>query len=205
MQLLGRSVHIGGVGQLLIGGSSVPAYDGIRPYQQVPFQFSIHIIEKEGTEPEHFEYLGDATIDSREELLQSLLRIIPQKACVVVYTSFERAILRSLGEWFPKKQKMLELITENIRDLAEPFRRKAVYKPDMKGSYSIKYVLPSLVSDLKYSDCEIQNGGMAVDAYFKLRNQPEESEKVAIRKALLDYCRLDTYAMVRILDCLRSI
>ena len=185
--------------------TAVPAYDGIRPYQQVPFQFSIHIIEKEGAEPEHFEYLGDPTTDSREELLQNLLRIIPKKSCVVAYTSFEKTILNSLGAWFPTKQKLLQQIVDNIRDLAEPFRRKVVYKPEMKGSYSIKYVLPSLVSDLKYSDCEIQNGGMAVEAYFKLRNRPEESEKAAIRKALLDYCKLDTYAMVKILDRLRSV
>ena len=134
-----------------------------------------------------------------------MLNIIPKKSCIVAYTSFEKNILKSLGDWFPKKQKMLQQIAENIRDLAEPFRRKAVYKPDMKGSYSIKYVLPSLVSGLNYSGCEIQNGGMAMEAYFKLRNQPDEKEKLAIRKALPDYCKLDTYAMVKVLGHLMSI
>ncbi len=104
--------------------TAVPAYDGIRPYQQVPFQFSIHIIGKKGAEPEHFEYLGDPTIDSREELLQNLLRIIPKKSCIVVYTSFEKTILNSLGDWFPKKQKLLQQIVDNIRDLCRTLQKK---------------------------------------------------------------------------------
>ncbi len=182
----------------------VPAYDGIRPYRQVPFQFSVHIVDKEGAEPKHFEYLGDPAQDSREELLNELLQTIPADACVIVYTSFEKTILKYLGDWFPVNKNGLMQICDNIRDLAEPFRNKFIYNPDMKGAYSIKCVLPSLVPELNYDGLEIRNGGMAMDAYFTLRNDSEKTDKSEIRQALLDYCKLDTYAMVRILDRLRS-
>ncbi len=183
----------------------IPLFDETRPYQQVPFQYSLHYLEKENAELQHYEYLASACVDPRKKLLEKLLNEIPEKACVLVYNkTFEVAVLNDLAKWFPEYSEQIENIIQNIRDIMIPFRRKDIYRWEMEGSYSIKYVLPALVPEMNYNEMEISDGGMASSAWLNMWALKDFEETEKIRKALLEYCKLDTLAMVRILEKLKE-
>ncbi|HPN86733.1 MAG TPA: DUF2779 domain-containing protein [Smithella sp.] len=187
--------------------SAVPLYDGIKPYQHVPFQYSLHYQKTKGGELYHTEFLAEPGTDPRKPLLERLLKDIPEDVCILAYNmTFEKRVLSELAAYFPENRKTIEKRIERIRDLMVPFRQRDFYHWRFKGSYSIKKVLPVLVAELSYEGLEIADGGAAMDAYhqmYAVKDQPEELEK--LRKDLLAYCRLDTLAMVRILDVLGDI
>jgi hypothetical protein len=107
-------------------------------------------------------------------------------------------VLNQLAEWFPRYRGRLGNLVKNMRDLAEPFRKRHLYHWSMKGSFSQKKVLPALVPDLSYEDMEIGDGGMAMLSYLRMCDSKDPDEVAGLRKALLDYCRLDTLGMVRL-------
>jgi len=184
----------------------VPLYDGTRPYQQVPFQYSAHVIENESSEMQHHEFLAPAGIDPRKPFIESLLAAVPENACVVAYNkNFETQRLQDLKVWFPEHGPRIDGIIENMVDLMVPFRRKDVYLWQMEGSYSIKYVLPALVPELTYDALNISNGEMASSAWLALAQENDPQKSQNIRANLLAYCGLDTLAMVRILEKLKEI
>ena len=184
----------------------IPMFNETRPYQQVPFQYSLHYLESENAELQHYEYLALAHADPRKELLENLLNKIPENACVLVYNkSFETGILNGLAKWFPEYSNQIGNIIRNIRDLMIPFRRKDVYRWELEGSYSIKYVLPALVPELSYDEMEISDGGMASNAWLSMWELEDSSEIEKIRNALLEYCKLDTLGMVKIIEKLKTI
>ena len=186
--------------------SPVPPFDGTRPYQQIPYQYSMHVLEREGAELRHHEFLAEPNVDPREELAERLVTLIPDDACVVAYnSSFEANRLRELAEWLPQHGDRIERIVSNMRDLMAPFRRRDVYHWQMKGSHSQKAVLPALVPDLSYEGMEVADGGMAMEAYFAMCAAKDPSEVSRIRTSLLEYCKLDTLGMVRILEKLKSL
>ena len=124
---------------------------------------------------------------------------------MIVYNkAFEIGVLNDLARWFPEYSDQIENIIQNIQDLMIPFRRKDIYRWETEGSYSIKYVLPALVSELSYDDMEISDGGMASSAWLNMWELEDIEEIEKIRKALLEYCKLDTLAMVRILEKLKG-
>ncbi len=184
--------------------TTIPLFDGTRPYQQVPFQFSLHLQESERSELKHFEFLAGQRVDPRRELAERLLEMVPSEACIVTYTDFETKRLRDLAAWFPEYEERIERLIENIRDLSAPFKRMDYYHWKMNDSYSIKTVLPHLVPEMGYDGMEISDGGMAIDAYLRMRSSGDPAEIAGIRKALLEYCKLDTMAMVKILDRLKA-
>jgi len=172
---------------------AVPEFIGLSPYEQIPFQFSIHKDDGRGN-LEHFEFLAEVGADPRYELALNLIKFIPQDACVLAYNmSFEKKVIRRLAEIYPQISNELMAIHDNIKDLMVPFAIKSYYHPKMQGSYSIKYVLPALVPEFEsaYKDLNlIHHGGEAMQAY---------------KKALLAYCKLDTLAMVKVLEKLREV
>ncbi len=180
--------------------SAIPKFDGTRPYQQVPFQFSLHIQQEAGAEPQHFEYLAAPNVDPRRELIEQLLELVPEDGCVLTYNqTFEKGVLRKLAELFPDLDAAIEVRLENVRDLMVPFRRRDVYRWPMLGSYSIKAVLPAMVPELSYAGMEIADGMAAMQAYHDMCALEPGPELEKLRVAMLEYCRLDTLAMVRIL------
>jgi hypothetical protein len=186
--------------------SAIPLFDGTRPYQQVPFQYSLHRIDAEGEEAKHFEYLARPGPDPRREIASMLLGEIPEGACVLVYnTAFEKRVLRELGETLPGLRKRLNAVAEGMIDLMEPFRRRDIYHWRMNGSYSLKSVLPVLVPEMTYDAMEISDGAMASAAYFTMGELSDPKELSRLRKALLDYCRQDTLGLVRLLEKMRGI
>jgi len=184
----------------------IPMFEGTKPYQEVPFQYSLHYLENENAELRHREYLAPAGIDPRKKLIEKLLNEIPDDACVLVYNkSFEAIILKSLKGWFPEWSNKIVKIIMNIRDLMEPFKKKDIYYWQFNGSYSIKNILPVLVPELSYEGMEISDSEMPASAYFQMWESKDSAETEHIRKALLEYCKLDTLAMVRIVEKLKEL
>jgi hypothetical protein len=182
-------------------GPAVPVYDLSRPYQQIVFQYSLHVQEDPGGELQHFEYLAkaDPDIDPRKDFVKQLIDECGTNGDILVYNiSFERGKLNDLKELYPEYAKELESIINRLKDLMIPFKQKWIYKPEMKGSYSIKYVLPALVPELSYKDLEIREGGTASNVFYQMVTGEFKGNQT--RQDLLDYCKLDTYAMVRILE-----
>ena len=187
---------------------AVPPFRGTSPYQQIPFQYSLHIVRKEGAEPEHREFLGESGTDTRRPLAERLCADIPQGACVIAYNkAFECSRLEELAQAFPDLAAHLRSIKGNILDLLDPFKAGYCYVPAMGRSFSIKSVLPALFPgdpELDYHALGmVQNGGEAMDIFPRIASMPQEEAQKA-REALLQYCRLDTWAMVRVLEKLRE-
>ncbi|WP_027327430.1 DUF2779 domain-containing protein [Helicobacter pametensis] len=183
---------------------SIPQWKGISPYEQIPFQYSLHI-EYEDGRLEHREFLAQEGEDPREEMARKLLEDIPQDVMVMAYNaSFERGVIHRLADEFPQYSSLRQ-IASNIIDLMIPFANKDYYHPKMQGSHSIKKVLPALVPqmDQAYQNLElVHHGGEAMEVFPRLHLMDEEL-KHKYKKALLEYCKLDTLAMVEILRELR--
>lgn len=184
---------------------AIPEYDGTRPYQQIPFQYSLHIEPAQGAKCEHREFLADAqSTNPMRELAEQLCKDIPTNKCVLVYNdAFEKTRLKEMANAFPDLHDHLMAIRDNIVDLLVPFRDWNYYVPAMNGSFSIKKVLPALFPndptlDYKKLNGEVHNGGEAMDMFPKMRNM-EGEELAKARKSLLEYCYLDTWSMVVIL------
>lgn len=180
----------------------VPKYPGTKPYQQIPFQYSLHYIEYEGGPLMHKEFLGDSVHDPRRAIAESLCRDIPADVCVTAYNmAFESGRLRELATAFPDLAKHLTGIADNLRDFIEPFRQGFYYTAAMGGSFSIKSVLPALFPDdpsLDYHNLEgVHNGNEAKEIYPLIADMSPADQEMT-RKNLLKYCELDTYAMVKV-------
>lgn len=184
----------------------VPRFPGTRPYQQIPFQFSVHRQPTPGADPQHADFLAPPGSDPRRALCERLLAVIPPEACVLTYNqAFEKRIIGELAALFPDLRCALQQRLENVRDLMVPFRERIVYRWPMRGSYSIKEVLPAMVPELSYKNLDIADGSAAMRAYRQLAALPPGAERDRIRSALREYCRLDTLAMVRILAVLENL
>jgi len=187
-------------------GPAVPKYNGSRPYQQLVFQYSLHIKETSTSELEHREYLADPSQDPRIRFIDQLMHDCGTSGDILVYNiGFEKGKLSDLIEVFPKYSNELRGIVNRLKDLMIPFQQKWYYTPEMKGSYSIKYVLPALVPELSYNDLEIKEGGTASNTFLTMINGTFEGDIDETRKQLIEYCKLDTYAMVKILDALYKV
>ena len=188
-------------------GSAVPIFDKTRPYQQFVFQYSLHI-EQENGNITHREYLAEANpnIDPRDAFVNQLINDCGTFGDVMVYNIvFERGKLNDLITAYPQYQKELQAIIDRLKDLMTPFQQRWYYTPQMKGSYSIKYVLPALVPELSYQDLEIKEGGTASNTFTEMVIGAFQGDIDKTRKDLLDYCKMDTFAMVKIVEKLKEI
>ena len=187
---------------------AVPEYEGCKPYEQIPFQYSLHI-EYENGRLDHKEFLAKEGTDPRRMLAESLCNDIPENVCGLAYNmSFEKRVIGTLAEIFPDLADHLLNIRENMHDLMIPFQKQHYYTEAMQGSYSIKYVLPALCPgdpELDYHNLDqVHNGSEASAAFADMVNHvPEEIEE--LRANLLKYCGLDTYAMVKVLGKLKEV
>ena len=185
---------------------AVPFYDNSKPYQQIPFQYSIHLKEKKGGELRHFEFLAEPGEDPRVKFIEALLNDAKGEGDIVVYNkAFEITRLKEIARDFPEYSEEIEKLILRIKDLMIPFQRKYYYAPEMKGSYSIKAVLPALVPELSYDELEINEGGLASVAYESLQRETDLMFIAEIKEHLIEYCKLDTIAMVRIFDKLSKL
>lgn len=180
----------------------IPKFVGTKPYAQIPFQYSLHYIEREGGELKHKEFLAESGPDPRRALAERLCADIPMNTCVTAYNkAFECTRIRELAALFPDLAEHLLNIRDNIVDLLVPFQSGYYYNRAMGSSFSIKSVLPAIFPDdpsLDYHNLEgVHNGGEAMDIFPKIEFMPPE-EQAKARHNLLKYCELDTYAMVKV-------
>ena len=190
---------------------AIPKYEGTKPYQQIPFQYSLHIIQEEDAPIEHREYLADINDKNPvRTFAESMIRDMPDTdGSVIVYNKFFEATRnKEISEMYPDLKEEMERINNNIVDLMVPFQKRKYYTKEMKGSYSIKYVLPALYPDdpaLNYHGLDlVHNGGEASHAFLSLKGKNSEEQKT-LKDSLLKYCELDTYAMVKIWEKFKEI
>ena len=177
---------------------AVPIWIGTRPYEQIPFQWSCHV-EKSPGEIFHREFLEISGSDPRKAFLESLLEVLGNEGPIIVYGTFERSILKALSESFPEYKPQVEKIISRLVDLCS-ILRKYYYHPAMKGSWSLKKVLPTIAPEMDYSKLELVQDGATAQAAFAtllLDEIPAETRQ-AIIESLHVYCRMDTEALVRI-------
>ncbi len=180
---------------------AIPRYEGMKPFEQCAFLYSLHVLRDEAAPLEHYDLLVKPGEDPRRSIAEGLARDIPQGACIIVYSSgLEKHVLKTLSERFPDLKPTLHKHLESVRDLLNIFRNKDYYDWRMHGSCSLKRVYPAFLneSDIDYNELDqIHNGEDAMYTYIRMAHMDEE-EYTLYDKRMRDYCSLDTYAMYRI-------
>lgn len=179
---------------------AIPSYKGTKPYQQICFQYSLHILKEKGGELEHYEFLETSQENPIPKLLAKLAVDMCNTGTVLVWNKgFEMGRNKEMAASFPKYRVFLENLNARVFDLMEIFRDQDYLHPEFHGSYSIKKVLPVLAPGISHQDLEIHNGGMASLGWYRMvfcEMNKKDQKKVA--ENLLEYCKLDTLAMVMI-------
>jgi hypothetical protein len=185
---------------------AIPLFDHSRSYQQVVFQYSLHWLESETSELKHTAFLAENDgSDPRPPFIKQLIADIGTTGDILVFNrSFEAGRLNEIATNFPNFQFPISNIVSRIKDLMVLFQQRQYYVPEMKGSYSIKQVLPALVPGFNYDNLAIGDGGSASHAFMSLISEKNEEKIQMTRKNLLEYCRQDTLAMVEILKVMMS-
>ena len=185
-------------------GPAIPIYDGVRPYQTIPFQFSLHIVENDESEPVHHSFLADGIEDPRPQLLHELQRLLGSQGSIIAYNSgFEEGVLKELVEAFPEYSDWLEGILVRIVDLLFPFSNFHYYHASQKDTASLKKVLPAITGK-GYEEMNIGAGMDASIAYERITSGNATEQEIArVRLDLIKYCKLDTEGMIWIVDKLR--
>jgi len=185
---------------------AIPNFEGMKPYQRIPFQFSLHIQKEKGGECEHISFLAEGTSDPRPKFMQALRDNLSDTGSVLVYNQgFEKGVMNECSDALPEfKEWYIENIIPRVKDLWDVFRNFWYYDSRQKGSASIKYVLPVL-SNLKYDNLDIKNGIFASLEYERVTyREVDGAEKKKVYDALEKYCELDTLAEVEIISGLRG-
>lgn len=185
----------------------VPYFDGQRPYQQVPFQYSLHIIREPGGEVEHVEYLHKDSSNPAPKVAEQLVGDMGDTGSVIVWNmSFEKSVNEELARMYPEYADKIKAINERIVDLMIPFKAKWYNDPRCEGSASIEKVLPVVCPELGYKDLGIQDGNSAQRLWMEaVLDETRADQKEQILADLTEYCKMDTWAMVRIWQELNSL
>ncbi len=184
---------------------AIPMFDNTKPYSQIPFQFSLHIVEKEKSEPIHHYFLYEGDSDPRKDFIFELKKAILEAGTIIVYNQpFEISVLKNLAELYPENKNWTDEIQKRIIDLLIPFREFSYYNPNQQGSASIKDVLPALTGK-NYEGLEIKKGGTASAEFMKMAYEEcPEKEKAKIKENLLNYCKMDTWGEILIITELKK-
>ncbi len=185
--------------------SAVPLFDGTRPFQQLPFQYSMHVRSSPGTTPVHREFLADGKGDPRVAFVEHLLVDLGPEGDILAYNAtFEKMILQQLIRDLPQYATPLHAILARVKDLHTPFKAGWCVVPAMNGRTSIKVVLPALVPELSYGTLAVQEGDTASRLFLQLVNGRYTGDTTQLRTDLLAYCGMDTWAMVKLHDVLEQ-
>lgn len=188
--------------------SAVPMFDNSRPYQQICFQFSLHVQREPGAELEHYEYLhDDPNTDPRPGLIKKLIETIGDTGSVIVYNQiFEQGRNTEMARDFPEYADQLNAINARMVDLLIPFRLRGLYRPCQNGSASIKQTLPAFVPEMSYENLGIHNGDEASKNFMDFmtgKQTPDQTKQMM--SDLHEYCGQDTMAMVHLLNVILTI
>ncbi|MFC2003637.1 DUF2779 domain-containing protein [Chloroflexota bacterium] len=185
---------------------AIPIYDGMRPYQTIPFQFSLYIVDSDSSKPVHYAFLAEGKDDPRRQLLNKLQELVGFKGSIIAYNAgFEEGVLREIVEAFPEYSEWFEGILLRIVDLLYPFTNFHYYHPSQKDTASLKKVLPAITGK-SYDEMGIGAGMDASMAYERITYSDVTQEEISsVRADLLEYCKLDTEGMIWIVDKLKEI
>ena len=182
---------------------ALPRFAGMRPYNHVPVQWSVHRLEREGVPIKRYDFLAESAVDPRVPFLESLCEAVKGAGSIVVYNqTFEASRLDDLAKWLPKHRSEIAEIQAKLWDLYAVIKQN-VYHPAFGGSFSLKSVLPALVPGMTYDDLDVAEGMQAgiVWGRFVDPATPAE-EKAQLKRELLEYCGQDTLALTRIVEVL---
>jgi len=185
----------------------IPRFNGIRPYQQVPFQFSLHIQKSPGANLEHVSFLHKSSDDPRGYFIRSLIECMGNEGDIIAYNkSFEEGRLKEIAEAFPEFESSCQNMALRMVDLLVPFRKFQYYNLIQKGSASLKKVLPALVGS-GYEGLTIAEGGAASAEYARVTYSKNvtDADRNQVYGDLVKYCTLDTKAMVDVLGKLKEL
>ena len=183
---------------------ALPLFVGTRPFQVIPFQWSIHTLSEDGTLA-HNEYLHDGFDDPRDKLVEGMLKVLGDRGSIVIYTPYEVTQIENMARALPHmSEQLLAVLGDRIVDL-KALVKDYYYHPEFHGSFSIKSVLPALVPELDYSDLEINDGQQASVAYAEMiRPETTAERRDQLRRDLLAYCKRDTEAEVKLFEVLSN-
>lgn len=186
--------------------TAIPMFDGLKPWAQVPFQFSLHVQAKRGRRAVHRAFLAEGAADPRAEFLRHLKQALPPSGTILAYyAAFEKGVLSACARAFPGEARWIRDVQSRVVDLLGPFGNFDCYHPDQHGSASIKEVLPVLTRT-SYQDLEIRDGATAASEFHRVTYSPDPQRDVAeVRERLSRYCERDTQAMVDVLAALESL
>jgi hypothetical protein len=185
---------------------AIPMFDGDGPYEQIPFQFSLHVQQAPGAEPEHVMFLAEGTGDPRPMFMERLCAALGDHGSVVVYNAqFEKGVLTRCAELMPDFAPWVDGIKHRVVDLLTPFKSFRVYHPQQRGSASIKAVLPAFTGR-GYDELEIQEGATASMEFMRVNfRDVSKTERQRVRRQLEVYCGRDTEGMVWLVEALRRL
>lgn len=178
--------------------TAIPLYDNTAPYATVPIQYSIHKCLASGNIEDHFEYIADPTEDCRRQFAENLVNHLGQKGSIIMYTSFEKTVINKLADRFPELSVKLQSLVDRLVDIWAIIY-KNIYHYDFHGSTSLKRVLPVMAPDMSYEKLNIKEGSTASVTFTYMALGKYGAEDIdRLRKDLLEYCKQDTLAMVKL-------
>ncbi len=181
--------------------SAIPRYIGYKPYNQIPFQFSLHVLEKEDSELKHFEFLHTENSIPDIHFIKEIEKVLPKTGSIIVWNkTFECAIVNDkIAERNNEYSLFIKNFNDRVIDLEVPFKKQFYIHPDFMGKTSIKYILPTLSPEFSYKTLNIQEGGTASETWNKIVSGNFDEHEIKEKSAdLLAYCKLDTLAMFEI-------
>lgn len=186
---------------------AIPMYDGYKPYDQMPFQWSLHVQREKGGVLEHFEFIETEMVDPIPHFLTELRKVIGDTGSIMVWNkTFEGKQNERMGEIHPEFEEFCMGMNSRIYDLMDIFQGGYYADPRCKGSYSIKKVLPVLVPELSYKGMSIGDGATAMTSWKNMvYGDLDMGKRGEIRENLLRYCELDTFAMIKIYEALMGL
>jgi len=182
---------------------AVPRFAGTRPYDAIPFLFSVHT-ERRGAPPDHADYLHEGSDDPRPALADRLIGALGRSGSICTWSGYEGRILRDLAAALPERAAALRAIGARLFDLLPPVR-DSFYHPAFRGSFSIKSVLPALVPGMDYADLSIADGQTAAARYVLALAADDPEERRRTFADLRAYCARDTLALAELCKSLATV
>ncbi len=182
----------------------IPIFDGTKSYQQIPFQYSLHVLNAPKAKTIHYSFLAEDRDDPRPKLLRSLKHTIGRSGTILAFNmAFEKTMLKQMAKAFPEHRPWISGALKRINDLIIPFRTGAYYHPRQHGSNSLKQVMPALTKR-SYDNMSIADGSTASEEFLRVTfGDVSAAERRKVRNQLLRYCGQDTGGMIDILHALR--
>ena len=182
---------------------AIPRFAGTRPYQEIPFLFSVHT-ERDGAPPGHADYLHEGADDPRPALADRLIAAVGREGTICTYSGYEHRVLHDLAAALPDRASALRAIQKRLFDL-HPVVRDGYYHPDFRGSFSIKKVLPVLVPGMGYDDLAVAEGQVAAVRYARALANPDHHARRQVFSDLRAYCARDTLGLAALRGALSRV